>query len=579
MKINKIASNGFLAVKNIEVDVRSPIVLFCGKNEAGKSSLRDGIFQAFMGENPRVKLKKNYKFLVHKNEGAGYTYIDYDGNQKAAITIPNGTHELTGQLHSALPYALNPALFASISPDERGKFLFDLGNLRSDGSEVKHKLLDRGCDAEKIEEIMPFLRSSFENAHKHAEDNVKQARANWKAVTDEAYGDKKAEVWKASNPIVDLDTAEKALAAAQKTLAELDAELETANQELGVLKKEAGNMVARNAEIVRLRTEHEKIDRIRKKLDLDRSEVEAWTRKVEETRLIAQGSKPGAVACACPACGVELIFDGKELIERGGDLHGDEDAAVKLPQYEDALKTLRTAVTNGERDLFNATVAGEKLAGLEAENKAACDETTLIVLEARIETIKAAKTAAKETADKISDDIKKSKEADEKTAKAATHHAGVKAWDKIASALAPDGIPGEMLHAALDPINTRLSQSAASTGWKLAVINPDMSIMFGGIPYELSSASAKWRANVMIAEAISHVSGIKFLMTDEFDLLDLPSRGACLKWLVGLSRNGEIDSVLFFGTLKEKPAKLPADIEAHWIQDGVLIEQAIEAVA
>lgn len=579
MKINRIASSGFLAVKNIEADVRSPIVLFCGSNEAGKSSLRDGIYQAFMGENPRVKLKKNYKFLVHGDEGAGHTYVDYDGNQKAAITIPNGTHELTGQLHSALPYVLNPALFASITPDERGKFLFDLRSLRSDGAEVKQKLLDRGCDAEKVDLIMPFLRSSFENAHKQAEDNVKQARANWKAVTDEAYGDKKAEVWKASNPIVDLDTAEKALAAAQKTLAELDAELETANQELGVLKKEAGNMVARNAEIVRLRTEHEKIDRIRKKLDLDRSEVEAWTRKVEETRLIAQGSKPGAVACACPACGVELIFDGKELIERGGDLHSDEDAAVKLPQYEDALKTLRTAVTNGERDLINAMVAGEKLAGLEAENKAACDESALKTLEERIETIKAAKTAAKETADEIGNDIKKSKEADEKTAKAATHHADVQAWDKIASALSPDGIPGEMLHAALDPINARLSQSAAATGWKPVIINPDMSISYEGRPHELSSVSAKWRANVMIAEAISYVAGIKFLMADEFDLLDLPSRGACLKWLVGLARNGEIDSVLLFGTLKEKPAKLPADVEAHWIQGGLLEEQELEAVA
>lgn len=579
MRINRIAASGFLAIREISVDVRSPIVLFCGKNEAGKSSLRDGIYQAFMGENPRVKLKKNYKFIVHGDEGAGYTYVDYDGNQKAAITIPNDTHELTGPLHSALPYVLNPALFDSITPDERGKFLFDLGNLRSNGAEVKQKLLDRGCDAAKVDEIMPFLRSSFNNAHKQTIENVKQSRANWKAVTEETYGDKKAEVWKASKPIFDLDTAEKALAAARKTLAELDTELETANQELGVLKKEAGNVVARNAEIVRLRAEHEKIDRIRKKLDLDRSEVETWTRKVEETRLIAQGSKPGAVACACPACGVELIFDGKELIERGGDLHGDEDAAVKLPEYENALKTLKTAVANGERDLVTATVAGEKLAGLEAENKAACDETTLIALEARIETIKTAKTTAKDNAEKISGDIKKSKEADEKTKKAAGHHASVQAWDKIASALSPSGIPGEMLHAALDPINARLAESAAATGWKSAVINPDMSIMFGGIPYELSSASAKWRANVMIAEAISHVSGIKFLMTDEFDLLDLPSRGACLKWLVGLSRNGEIDSVLLFGTLKEKPAKLPADVEAHWIQGGVLAEQALEAVA
>lgn len=83
----------------------------------------------------------------------------------------------------------------------------------------------------------------------------------------------------------------------------------------------------------------------------------------------------------------------------------------------------------------------------------------------------------------------------------------------------------------------------------------------------------------MIVEAISHVADIKFVMADEFDLLDLSSRSACLKWLIGLSRNHEIDSVLLFGTLKEKPAKLPAEVTAHWIRDDIIVEKAMEAAA
>ena len=576
MKINRIASSGFLAVKNIEVDVHSPIVLFCGTNEAGKSSLRDGIYQAFMGENPRVQLKKNYKFLVNDSGAhAGYTYVDYNGNQKAAITIPNGTHELTGQLHSALPYVLNPALFASITPDERGKFLFDLGNLRSDGAEVKQKLLDRGCDAAKVEEIMPFLRSSFENAHKQAAEQTKQARADWKATTGEVYVDKKAEGWKAPVPAVDAAAKEKA----ETELSRIDAELDAANQKLGSLQTEFNGASARNAEIVRLRADHEKIERIRTKLDKDRQEVAMWSVKVNDTRLLAQGSKPGAVSVACPSCGTELVFDGEKLIERGGDLHGDEDAAVKLPEYERTLSMLKNAVANGERDLVSATAAGERLAVLEGESKSAPDEQALSAAKTNIEVIKSTRKVAKDTLDRIDREIKLASEAEVKTKKAAEHHADVQAWDKIASALAQDGIPGEMLRAALDPINSRLAESSKATGWKPVVINPDMSISYDGRPIGLSSVSAKWRANVMITEAISHVAGIMFLMADEFDLLDLPSRSACLKWLVGLARGGDIDSVLLFGTLKEKPAKLPADVEAHWIQDGALSEQALEAVA
>ncbi len=574
MKINRIASSGFLAVKSIEADVRSPIVLFCGKNEAGKSSLRDGILQAFTGENPRVNLKKNYTFLVNDQVLAGYTYVDYDGNQKAAITIPNGAHELIGTpLHSALPYVLNPALFARITPDERGKFLFDLGNLRSDGKEVKQKLLDRGCDAEKVETIMPFLRSSFENAGKHAEQQTKQARADWKAVTGETYGDKKAEGWKAQASVIDAEAKEKA----EAELSRIDTELDSANQKLGSMQSEFNSATARNAEIVRLRTEHEKIDRIKAKLSKDRQEVAIWSVKVNDTRLLAQGSKQGAVSCACPSCGTELIFDGEKLIERGGDLQGDEEAAVNLPKYEETLAMLQKSVANGERDLATTMAAGERLAALEGENKAAPDEQALSAVKANIEVIRASRKEAKDTLDRIEREIKLASEAEAKTKKATEHHAAVQAWDKIASALAPDGIPGEMLHAALDPINSRLAKSSAATGWKPVIINPDMSISYDGRPYGLASASAKWRANVMIAEAVSHVAGIKFLMADEFDLLDLPSRSACLKWLLGLARSGEIDSVLLFGTLKEKPANLPSAVEAHWIENGVIACEQIKA--
>ena len=577
MKINRIASSGFLAVKSIEADVRSPIVLFCGSNEAGKSSLRDGIYQAFTGENPRVRLKKEYKFLINdtNSDPIGYTYVDYDSNQKACITLPNGTHELSAPLHSALPYVIDPALFSSIAPDERGKLLFNLGNLRSDGAEVKQKLLDRGCDAVKVEETMPFLRSSFDNANKHAIEQTKQARADWKAATGETYGDKKAEGWKAVVPVVDAAAREQAAA----ELLKIEAELDSANQKLGAMQSEFNGATARNAEIVRLRAEHEKIDRIKTKLDKDRQEVAIWSVKVNDTLLLTQGSKPGAVSCACPSCGTELIFDGEKLIERGGDLHGDEDAAVNLPKYEETLSMLQKSVANGERDLAAAIAAGDKLAALEGENKASPDEQSLSAAKANVEVIKTSRKEAKDALDRIEREIKLASEAEAKTKKAAEHHAAVQAWDKIASALAPDGIPGEMLHAALDPINSRLAKSSILTGWKSVIINPDMSISYDSRPYGLASASAKWRANVMIAEAISHVAGIKFLMADEFDLLDLPSRSACLKWLIGLARSGEIDSVLLFGTLKEKPAKLPAEVTAYWIHDGMILDQSVEAAA
>ncbi|MBP9871359.1 MAG: hypothetical protein KBC53_07645, partial [Nitrosomonas sp.] len=261
-----------------------------------------------------------------------------------------------------------------------------------------------------------------------------------------------------------------------------------------------------------------------------------------------------------------------QMLFRGQNMLGYRHYADDVLQY-----FVQKSVANGERDLAAATAAGERLAVLEGENKTAPDEQALSAVKANIEVIKASRKEAKDTLDRIEREIKLASEAEAKTKKAAEHHAAVQAWDKIASALAPDGIPGEMLHAALDPINARLAKSSAATGWKPVIINPDMSISYDGRPYGLASASAKWRANVMIAEAVSHVAGIKFLMADEFDLLDLPSRSACLKWLLGLARSGEIDSVLLFGTLKEKPANLPSAVEAHWIENGVIACEQIKA--
>jgi DNA repair exonuclease SbcCD ATPase subunit len=579
MKINRIASHGNVAVRNAEIDLRSPIALICGSNRAGKTSLRNGIIHALTGKTDAVSLKKDWPLLINKHDNnlIGYTLVNFDDDKTACINLHNGVHELKTPLHSALPYVLNPALFGSVTPDERRSFLFDLGNLRSDGAEVRQKLLDRGCDPGKVEQVLPFLRSSFDSAGKHSEENVKQARANWKAVTGEVYGDKKAEGWKAQQaPAIDDAAKEKA----EAELSRIDAELDAANQKFGSLKTEFGSASARNAEIVRLRTEHEKIDRIRTKLDKDRQEVAIWEVKVNDARRLAQGSKPGAVSCACPSCGTDLIFDGEKLIERGGDLHGDEDAAVKLPEYERTLEMLKKAVANGERDLVNATTAGERIAAMESENKAAPDEQALYAIKANIEVIKTSRKETKDVLDKIESSIKLSRETEEKTSKAAAYHCDVQAWSKIASALAPDGIPSEMLGAALKPINARIAVSVAALNFPGKVhIRDDMTIMEDDEKlYSLSSKATRLLIDSMIAEAISHASGIRFFMVDEFDLLDLPSRSNYLGWLIDLAENREIDTAIIFGTLKQPP-KLPPTFSVHWLQDGVIAGDQIEEVA
>jgi len=577
MKINKISSVGTVAVREIEINIKSPIALICGSNRAGKSSLRDGIFHAFTGENPHDILKKNYGLLVNRDTGnnIGYTYVDYNNGQRACITLPNGTHELTEQLHSALPYVLNPSLFGSLSADDRRRLLFDLGNLRSDGAEVKAKLLDRGCDESKVDDVIPFLKSSFDNAQKHALDKIKEARANWKATTGEVYGDKKAVDWKADKPEVDMEAA----IAVSNTITQLDEEIEETSQKLGAYVATINGAKARNSEIVRLRKSAGMIDRIEAKLKNDRQEVIVWEVKVNDARLFAQGVKPGNIDVSCPCCNAELTINGKELIERETESPIDKEAAAKLPEYEKTLAMLRSAVANGERDLAAAQIAKEKLAQIEETKGDEVTEEMIAQIKSCIEELKAGRKQAQESLDLLNKNIRLAAEADEKTKKAAEYHADAQSWDNIANALAPEGIPSEMLSAALTPINERIAENVAMLGFPGNVgIADDMTILEDdGKLYSFSSKATKLLIDSMIAEAISHVTGIKFFMVDEWDLLDSTSRSAYLNWIIDLTENNEVESILLFGTLKCMPTKLPPVITPFWIENGLIQDRKAEA--
>jgi len=143
------------------------------------------------------------------------------------------------------------------------------------------------------------------------------------------------------------------------------------------------------------------------------------------------------------------------------------------------------------------------------------------------------------------------------------------AWTDIADALAPDGIPAELLAEALTPINERLTDSAGAAEWADVTITRDMQILAGGRTYALLSESEKWRADAMIAEAVAHISGLKLLVLDRFDVLDMKGREDLLYWLDGMAQDGDIHTALIFGTLKAVPALNFDTIDAFWIDGGV----------
>ncbi|MDE2442534.1 MAG: recombinase RecF, partial [Betaproteobacteria bacterium] len=389
---------------------------------------------------------------------------------------------------------------------------------------------------------------------------------------------------------------------------EVDAELAKANQELGALNAEVRRYNDAAGKATELAEHAGRIDRIKAKLATDEAQLAEWQQKVTDTRAKAGKAQvdptaPGefllrglaavtdeflVVARDYPEpFNADLINRAEAHMVEYKRLHGwphsskdqaDPEAVAALPDYENALRLSESAVTNGRRDLEAAQQAAEQLEAIGKSEKPDTEAAQALVAD-----LTAKRASWQADADKYRDIADKHARREALIEQAGKHHQDVIDWTDIADKLAPDGIPATLLTEALWPINDRLAQSAIVSEWPRVTIDDDMTIYASfregnqqQRPYALLSESEKWRADAMIAEAISHLAGVKLLVLDRFDVLDLDGRSDLLFWLEDLAAQGEIETALIFGTLKGLPAQLPAAVGAYWIDNGIAgqLEQA-----
>lgn len=616
MIIYNIHVENFIGARFVKVALRKPVALFAGKNGSGKSSLQEAIRMAMTGESVRVSHKNQYAALV--TEGYKFGLVEVLGTDEgqewiASIIIPSGK----GQ-HSTdafVEFVLDAQRFARMDTADRRSFLFGLMGLSTDSATVKDRLTVRGCDAEKVEQIVPFIRSGFEAAAKEAASNARATKAAWKAITGgETWGKDKASNWQppprpGSEYMMDSTLLDNAVS----NLKQAESDLSVAQQTLGAAKADQRrhNELAETRE--KLQQDAGKIGRIQKKLAHDTQEFAIWEEKVAAARAKASvvqnpNDQDKSLLRNLAVVTDKLLIvakDNPDLFESGlvsrASSHLDEykkhhgwphsskdqsakeaaereEAATKMPEYERALTLLLNSVINGKRDLEAAQRAAERLKELD-EIKPAIDTSAA---EEMVVELTQKRKDWQEKVEKFRDIADKNARRKEQVERAARLHADILEWSAIADALSPDGIPGEMLAAALGPINERLAHSANEAQWKRVNVGRDMSIYAAEEgeaprPYALLSESEKWRADAMIAEAISHVSGVRLLVLDRFDVLDLQGRADLLCWLDALADAEEIDTAIIFGTLKALPEQLPDSAEAFWIENGKCVGKIKEA--
>ena len=610
MKITRISAQNYLGIRAADIALDRPVQLFAGRNGAGKSSLMEGIRHALTGETVRVSLKKEYASLLTEGAESGFVEVVSDGGAYA-VALPSGKGAASGE--TALPYLLDAQRFASLSPDERRAFLFGLMGLSSSGDAVKKRLADKGFDDARVALVMPLLRAGFEAACKEAQNRARDAKAAWKTVTGgETWGKDKAAGWRPAALPEGAAKAPGLLENARAKLAEADGALATAQQALGAARSAAQAREEQEQQRVQLEERAGRIERIRAKLAKDEAELADWQAKVADTKAAAGGVKKNRalledavlrglaevsaefVAIAEGSTGI-VVSDSGEILEWDQALLNrarahvseyraqsatapaeDAQAAAKLAEYEKARDLMQSAVANGRRDLAAAEAAEAALQALDAA-AAGGDALNFDELREDVQQKTESRDAWRADVAKYQALTEQAARQEKVVAEAARHHADVLAWLEIADALSPDGIPGEMLAEALGPINNRLDTTSMRAQWMQIHIGTDMSVCaaYHGPDnrprsYALLSESEKWRADAMIAEAVSYLSGLRLLVLDRFDVLDLAGRADALEWLDALAEADEIDTALVFGTLKALPGGLPDSMQAHWIDGGVV---------
>ncbi|RQO58001.1 recombinase RecF [Paucibacter sp. KBW04] len=583
MELISIDVQNVLGVRAAALAISTPVTLIAGPNGNGKSSLAEAVRMALGGDVAArgVALKKDLQALVNEGAKSGSVEVQLADGLTAYAMLPSGktTPADVYVPHRALAYVLEPSRFASLTANDRRSMLFDLMGLRVTPELVIQRLEAKGVDKTKAVRVGPLLRAGFDAAHDEAKRKATEAKGAWRALTGETYGAVKAETWAASVPAHDEATA-KTLAT---ELQHCEVALEQWQRQIGQLQGAEQRLAQARAKLPALQDQAGKLQRIQDKLVADESGLAEWEQRLQATTAEAgQGKRVGLVHDLARA--VEFLSSnyGGELYEHAEALPayerehgklgaaGNPEAQAKLPEVRKSRDLMVSAVANGKRDVEAAKRAQAEAEAIQAELDETFDAAGLADARAKADELKAERATLVKKLDGFKALKAQAEAAQKKTTDAAAHHVDVAAWDQIAAALAPDGIPGEMLAEALGPFNARLDQSAADTSWPGVHIGADMTVTWlDGRPYKLLSESEKWRADAMLAEAISHLAGLKLLLLDRFDVLDLKGRGDLLCWLDVLAEQHEIDTALVLGTLKALPASSEF-LTAHWIENGVL---------
>lgn len=539
MRIHTLTANHFLSHTNLIVAIPKTVhmTLIAGPNGAGKSATAQAIRLALFGEPVRGLTKKNeLSALRQHGQKSGIVSVDTDLGM-CSLSLSTGKHEPTpSPLPAMLPYTLNPDLFFA-EPDagKRAQIIMRACGIRQTKERIFADLEAAGHDQARFAALE--WEAGFAIAEKAAKQEASDARARWKFVTGETYGDQKAMGWTA--PAVEpLDMDEDELA---REIAVVQNRLQAAQEHRATLR---ANLDAhQRAEKARLTAAG--ITDLAERIGAQRDALQRQEDELAAVRKTA--TTPGGVVLACPCCQEQLVItkNGNAIAKYEPPQGSPARAVQRLKELEPEIARTRQTLASLESQLTVAEAARDALGDVPA----APSEADLRAAEGDVERHHGMLAEAQAKMREVQKHAGDVESAAKRTAQAAQAHADVQAYVALADAI--HELPNRYIGEALVTINGWMDEivgAAYAEDCPSIVLQPDMSLRMGATLYELASASEQWRMRLALAYAIAMASQTGVVMMDEFDIVQPRDRGDILGFF---ESHTDVQSILI-GTLKAK---------------------------
>jgi hypothetical protein len=600
--ISALSIKNFMAIEDLEIDLsKAPLQIFAGQNEAGKSSVRDAILWLWTGVARGLKTHNEQSSLIR--EGTKFTEVSAllaDGRgftrrktAKTAATVMGDIPDIG--LSPALLF--DPYTFLSWPDADRRELLF---KIIPGLSPTEQNVFVRLCRWPAVEVIqmddentqpletspLGIIKSIARMASTHgfpgAEKECVAKRREAKRVRDEYKG--------ATEPEKTLTIDGQTFDIPTLNVQAIEATLKDLQEEKDYLLRRKGAGEARVKRLERVQNQlqtliippepdPEEIAKLETEISAVKGEMKENANQLAglkvaeqffpaicpvitlmETACLQAGIRVGNTP---PEAGVTeaLTANQKGLIQRLAELEATWIGAKNLAEAYRIAVDKKIAL---EWDFANQ----------QAEPEAATDyDAEIATRQRRIDRGAAFDRAVHDynlALGRYQDTITRLAAAEQE----------VIIYDALQKALAPDGIPSQMIAEALDGIN-ELLEDAASYFFpgRYLHLTGELGIVLQNSPYITLSKSAKYRVGVAFQFALAKLTGARILLIDEADILDDDRQGDLIKFL--LAKVADFDQIMVFMTCTEPPDFVweGNEMQVWWLENGKMILAKVREAA